>query len=178
MKFINVIYSLRFKNLFLMDWGDEVNAMVFGFLRRAEDGFFEVCGIPLKRAPLLRLTKLAQRKGVLYGCLNAAERMFVKLVIKLTVGVRSPILARAVAPIIKKLLEAVKGSSKFLKEILGKVGYWMVVKGWEKAEEISRLAQSWGNKAAHKWAEEVGFARYLTIMNMSIWEGKSDARHL
>lgn len=148
----------------------------FGFLRRAEGGFFEVCGVSLKRAPLLRLMRLAQRGGFLLKCLNLAEYMFVKLVIKLTDGVRSLVLARALAPIIKKLLEAVKGFPKLMMEVLGKVGYWMMVKGWEKVEEISRLAQSWGNKAACKWAGETGFARYLTIMNMSLWESESNRK--
>jgi hypothetical protein len=58
-------------------------------------------------------------------------------------------------------------------EVLGKVGYWMMVKGREKAMEISRIAQKWGNKTAHKWARETGFARYLTIMNISLWESES-----
>lgn len=151
-----------------------MNALGYGYLRRADDGFFEACGIPLKRAQLFRLIRLAQRGGFLLKCLNAAEYMFVKLVIKLTNGVRSFILARALAPIIKKLLEAVKGFPKLMIEVLGRVGYWMMVKGWEKAEEISRLAQKWGYKAARKWAEDVGFVRYLTIMNMSIWESERD----
>ncbi|MEM2370508.1 MAG: hypothetical protein QXH51_06355 [Candidatus Bathyarchaeia archaeon] len=64
----------------------------YGFLRRAEDGFFEFYGIPLKRAPLIRLMRLAQRSGVLYRCLNMTEYVFVKLVFKVTVGVRSLIL--------------------------------------------------------------------------------------
>ncbi len=146
----------------------------FAPFRRAYDGSFEVCGIPLKRKPLLRLMRLARRSGVLLRCLNAAEYMFVKLVVKLKEEVRSFILARALSPIIKKLLEAIKSSSsKFMIEVLGKVGYWMMVKGWEKAEEISRLAQRWGNRAACKWAADPGFARYLTIMNMSLWESEA-----
>jgi len=61
-------------------------------------------------------------------------------------------------------------------EVLGKVRYWMIVKGWEKAEEISRLAQRWGNQAARRWAGEAEFARYLTIMNMSFWESEGNRK--
>ncbi|MEM3162765.1 MAG: hypothetical protein QW056_07265 [Candidatus Bathyarchaeia archaeon] len=153
-----------------------MNAMSFGLLRMAGDGFLTVCGVPMKRAPMLRLMRLARRYGVLLRCLNTAECMFFKLVIKLIDGVRSLVLARALAPIITKLLKAIKGFPKLMMEVLGKVGYWMMFKGWEKAEEISRLAQSWGNKAARKWAGEAGFARYLTIMNMSLWESESNRK--
>jgi len=53
------------------------------------------------------------------------------------------------------------------------VRYWMMVKGREKAEEISRLAQKWGNKTAYKWAKETGFIRFITIMYMPLWESQS-----
>ncbi|MEM3601794.1 MAG: hypothetical protein QXN87_03870 [Candidatus Bathyarchaeia archaeon] len=69
-----------------------------------------------------------------------------------------------------------KGFPKLLMEVLGRVRYWMMVKGWRKAEEISLLAQRWGNRAACKWAGEAGFARYLTIMNMSDWEREGSCK--
>lgn len=156
------------------DRGRKAGIFDLGFFRRGEDGSFEVCGVPLKRAPMLRLMRLAQRGGVLLRCLSLAEYMFLRLVVKLTDRVRSFILARAVAPVIKKLFEAIKCFPRFMMEVLGKVGYWMMVKGWEKAEEISRIAQRWGNRAALKWAREPGFARYLTIMNMSFWESEGN----
>lgn len=143
-----------------------------GFHRKAKDVSFEVCGVPLERAPLLRLLKKAQRNGVVFKCLNFGEYMFLKLVIKTVNRVRSFILAKALSPIIKRLLEALKNTPKLMMEILGRVSYWMMVKGLEKAKEISRLALKWGNKEAHKWAEDTGFARYLTIMNMHFWENE------
>lgn len=142
-----------------------------GFLRRTE-GFFEVCGVPLERVFLFRLIRLAQRNGVLFRYLNAAEHKFVRLVVSVTKVVRSIVLAKALAPIVKKLLEALKGFPKLMIEVLGKVRYWMMVKGWEKAKEISHVAQRWGNREARRWAEDVGFARYLTIVNMYLWESE------
>jgi len=148
----------------------------FGLYRKAKRGSFEVCGVPLERAPLLRLIRKAQREGVLFKCLNSTEYMFLKLVTKTTNRVRSFILARVLSPIIKKLLEALKAASKLMMEILGRISYWMTVKGWEKAKEVSRLAMRWGNKEARKWAKDAGFARYLTIMNMHLWENESSCK--
>jgi len=145
----------------------------FELVGKTEDGLLEVCGVPLKRGHLSKLMKIASRMGVLYRCLSRSQRMYLSLVIKLVDRVVSVFLARVLTPIIVKLLEALRGFPKFMVEVLGKVGYWMMVKGREKAREISRIAQRWGNKTAHKWARETGFARYLTIMNMSSWESES-----
>ncbi|MEM3578525.1 MAG: hypothetical protein QXX51_08825 [Candidatus Bathyarchaeia archaeon] len=137
-----------------------------GFLRRAEDGSFEVCGFPLKKKPLLRLMRLAQRSGVLLRSLNAAEYMFVKLVVRLTDGVRSFRLARALAPIIKKLFEAFQATRKLMIHVLGEVNYWMREAGQALAEKLASIAQGWGNKSAYKWSRDEGFIKYLTVMHL------------
>jgi len=138
----------------------------YGSLRRAEDGFFEVYGTPLKRAPLVRLMRLAQRSGALWRCLSMTEYVFVKLVFRVTVGVRSLILARALAPIIKKLLELLRADRGLMIQVLGEVDYWVRAAGRALAEKVARIAQLWGNRSAHKWARDEGFIRYLTIMNI------------
>ena len=144
----------------------KIGMVNFGFLRRAEDGFFEVCGFPLKRVPLLRLMRRAQRGGVLLKCLNFGEYMFVKLVVKLTDEVRSFTLARALAPIIKKLLKAFQATRELMIKVLGEVNYLMREAGRALAEKVARIAQSWGNRSAQKWSKDEGFIRYLTIMNL------------
>ncbi|MEM0358330.1 MAG: hypothetical protein QXL77_08195 [Candidatus Bathyarchaeia archaeon] len=108
--------------------------------------------------------------------MNSTEYMFLKLVAKTTNRVRSFFLARVLSPIVKKLLEALRDTSKLMMQILGRVSYWMRVKGWKKAKEVSRLAMRWGNKEARKWAEDAGFARYLTIMNMHLWENENGCK--
>lgn len=138
-----------------------------GFLR-GEDGSFEVCGVPLRRRSLLRLMKRAQRGGVLHRCLNMAEYKFVSLVVKLKDKVRSFILARALAPIIKKLLKALRAGCELMIHVLGEVDYWMKVAGRALAEKVAKIAQSWGNRLAHKWAKDEGFIRYLTVMNLPV----------
>jgi|GEM_PF-1121869 hypothetical protein len=138
----------------------------FGFLRRAEDGSFEVCGVPLKKKPLLRLMRLAQRSGILLRSLNAAEYMFVKLVVRLTDGVRSFRLAKALAPIIKKLFKAFQATRKLMIHVLGEVNYLIREAGQALAEKLARIAQALGNRSANKWSKDEGFIKYLTIMNL------------
>lgn len=139
----------------------------FRLLRKCDGGFFEVCGIPLKKGCLLRLMKRAQRGGALYRFLKASEYMFVKLVAKMTQEVRSFILAKALAPIIMKLLEALQATGWLMTHVLGEVEYWMREAGRALAEKVSRIAQLWGNKSAHTWARDESFIRYLTVMNLS-----------
>lgn len=136
------------------------------FLRRAEDGSFEVCGVPLKRKPLLRLMRLGQRGGGLLKILNVGEYMFVKLVVKLIDEVRSFILARALAPIVKKLLEAFQALRELMIKVVGEVDYWMREVGRALAERLAGIAQLWGNRSAYKWLKDESFIRYLTIMNL------------
>jgi len=99
-----------------------------------------------------------------------SQLVYLRLVVKLVDRVASRLLAKVLAPIILKLLGAIKGAPRLMMDVLGRVGYWMMVKGWEKAEEISRIALRWGNREALKWVKEASFARYLTIMNLSLWE--------
>ncbi|MBC7130837.1 hypothetical protein H5T51_06440 [Candidatus Bathyarchaeota archaeon] len=143
------------------------------FIERAEDGAVIVKGVPLRRGVLSRLMRLASRAGVLNKCLSAGQRMYLRLVLRLIDKVASVFLARVLAPIVSRLLEALGGLSKVMREVLGRVEYWMRVKGWEKAKEISCLAVKLGYRAAEAWARDAGFARYLTIMNMSSWEWES-----
>jgi hypothetical protein len=142
----------------------------FALVGKTEDGLLEVCGIPLRNGPLSKLMKIASRTGALYRCLSRSQRMYLGLVVKLVDRVVSLLVARVLAPIIVRLLEALKGFPKLMVEVLGRVKYWMMVKGVEKAEEISTIAQRWGNKTAYKWARDIGFTRFLTVMNMPLWE--------
>jgi hypothetical protein len=98
------------------------------------------------------------------------EYMFVKLVIQLVDKVRSFLLAVALAPLIRRLLEALENSSNLMVEVLGEINYWMRMKGREFAEKISRMAVAWGNRSARNWSKDVGFIQCLTIMNLHSWK--------
>jgi hypothetical protein len=173
---LNMIW-VQNKILILMERRVELMAYngVGGFrlVGKNGDGLLEVCGVPLERRALSRLLKIASRNGVLHRCLSMGQRMYIGLVVKLVDRVSSLLVARVLAPIIVRLLEALRGFPKLMMEVLGRVKYWMIVKGREKAEEISRIAQKWGNKTAHKWAKETGFIRFITIMYMPLWESQS-----
>jgi hypothetical protein len=90
----------------------------------------------------------------------------VKLVVKLKDEVRSFILARALAPIVKKLLEASQAVRELMIKVVGEVDYWMREVGRALAERLARIAQLWGHRSAYKWLKDESFIRYLTIMNL------------
>jgi len=96
--------------------------------------------------------------------------MYLGLVVKVVDRVASMLVAKVLTPIIVRLLNALRGFPRLIAEVLGRVRYWMMVKGRRKAEEISRIALRWGNRTAHEWARDAGFIRYLTMMNMPLWE--------
>jgi len=146
-----------------------VRAVVGGLRlwRKAKDGLFEVCGVPLRRSVLARLLRVAQRGRFLFRCLKTCEVRFVRLVVELAERVRSFVLARAIAPLVKKLLEALKGSRELMVYVLGEVTYWMMKAGRALAEKVSRIAVEWGNRSALKWSRDLSFVRYLTIMNLA-----------
>jgi hypothetical protein len=50
---------------------------------------------------------------------------------------------------------------------MGKVAYWMMVKGRSLAQKLSWIAQGWGNKSAATWPGDPEFVRYLTVMDLN-----------
>jgi len=144
-----------------------------GLLRRAEDGTWEVQGVPLEKGPLSKLIRKGRRARVLFRCWKMGEYKFVKLTIQLVGKVRSFLLAVALAPLVRRLFEALGNASNLMVEVLGKINYWMRMKGREFAEKISRMAAAWGNRSARNWPKDVGFIRYLTIMNLHNWKAEA-----
>jgi len=136
------------------------------FLCRSEDGSWVVLGMPVTSWSLSRLLKVGRRRGTLHRCLKLSEYKFVKLVAELIDKVRSFFLARALEPIIRKLLEAAKSSRELMIQVLGEVNYWVMEEGRNLALRVSRIAQAWGNKSAREWHKDKGFVRYLVIMNL------------
>ena len=108
---------------------------------------------------LARIRVMAIRRGVWFKVLSRLERGLVDLSLKVTGEIRSKILARAICSIVKKLLEALES----------KVRPLMRQMGAPLAKKISQIAQNWGNKTAHAWANDVGFIRYLTIIKVNTY---------
>lgn len=113
--------------------------------------------IPLSRDELVRMRAKAIRRGVWFRTLTRSERAQVDLTIRVVQKVRSFLLARVLASLIKKLLEAMESM----------VVRMMRVVGSPLAEKLSQIAQNWGNASATRWAEDLGFIQYLTVMHIN-----------
>ena len=108
---------------------------------------------------LARIRLMAIRRGVWFKVLSRLERGLVDLSLKVTREIRSKILVRAICSIVKKLLEALESKVRLLMRQMGA----------PLAKKISQIAQNWGNKTAHAWANDVGFIRYLTIIKVNTY---------
>ncbi len=125
-------------------------------------------GEPLPRdvISVRRLVKVrgrAKRRRVWFRVLGKAERGVVDLIINHVEDVRSSKLAGIVAAIVIKLKKALESQVERLVRTTGR----------STAQKLAHIAQEWGNKLAHKWSEDRGFARYLAVMhlNESYWAG-------
>ena len=117
----------------------------------------ERTSIPLTKDELTKIKVRAIRRGVWFRVLSRVERASIDLTIKIVKKVRSLLLARVLASIVKKLLDAMES----------KVARLMRKVGWSLAQKLSRIAQKWGNKSAAQWTTDQGFTQYLTIMHMN-----------
>jgi len=111
---------------------------------------------------LARIRAKAMRFGVWFKVLSRAERALIDLTVRIVERVRSSVLAKALASVVKKLLDAMESRVVSLMRTVGR----------DLARKVSELALRWGNSEASKWAEDPGFIQYLTITEMntpSIW---------
>jgi hypothetical protein len=105
------------------------------------------------RFDLVRLKYKALRCGVWFRVLSRVERSLVDVAIAAVSRVRSLVLARSLAFVVKKL-GGVFGSG---------VERRIQAVGFPLARELSGIAQRWGNVLAVRWANDLGFARYLAV---------------
>lgn len=106
---------------------------------------------------LLRLKREALRRRVWFRALSALERGLVDSVIRVVDKPRSFKLIMALARIVVKVKMALRSRIEALMEHVGR----------PLAKKISMIALKWGNVSARKWAEDEGFIRYLTIVDMN-----------
>jgi hypothetical protein len=81
----------------------------------------------------------------------------VDLTVKLVKKVRSFLLGRVLSSLLTKLREAMES----------KVKRFMRTVGTPLAEKLSKIAQKWGNLSAKRWARDMSFVQYLTIVNVN-----------
>jgi hypothetical protein len=113
--------------------------------------------ITLTRRGLVNLKSRALRSGAWFTVLRRVERVLVDLTVKIVDRVRSPVLARVLLSIMKKLEDASQSRvSRAIRET-----------GFLYARKLSLLAQKWGNECAQNWAFDVSFARFIAIMHIN-----------
>lgn len=115
------------------------------------------------REMLARLKLVARRCGVWFKELSRDQRILIELVIMVKERVRSSYLAKLLAPIVKRILEASGG----IKALVGEIAYKMKTAGLRLAQKLSQIAQAWGNKSAAEWPQDEGFIRYLAVMDLN-----------
>ena len=107
----------------------------------------------LNKAELLKLKTKAMRCGVWFRALQRIDRVLIDLTIKVADTVRSPMLAKSILSLTRKL------------ETIMESGFSRTVRtvGLPQAQKISSIAVGWGNRSASEWADDLGFARYLAV---------------
>ena len=119
---------------------------------------------------LARIRAKATRSGIWFKVLNRAERALIDLTLRIVKRVRSFALAKALASVVKKLLDPTESRVVSLMRTVGR----------DLARKVAELAVRWGNSEASRWAEDPRFMQYLTITEMntsSIWRAMHDVEH-
>jgi len=116
-----------------------------------------------KRSSLVRLKRLSLRSKAWFTVLSWKQRRFIDVVIRTVNRVRSLLLLRVLAPLVKRLLGAIGGDAGGGALVLMDKGAYMMMR--RVAERIVQVAQKWGNRSACEWLDE-GFIKYLVIMNL------------
>jgi hypothetical protein len=101
----------------------------------------------------MKIRSKALRNGVWYKTLSRAERAIVDLTIRCVEKVRSPILAKAISKIMRRIKMTL--SEGFLDQAK-KVGRNI-------AERLCWIGEAWGNQAAPKWKRDEEFIKFLGV---------------
>jgi len=107
----------------------------------------------LGKNDLAKIRTKAIRRGIWFRALTKAERAQIELTMKIVKKIRSLFLTRVLNAIIRKLLDAMESKVARLTREIGR----------GLAENLSRIAQNWGNKSAHHWKEDPSFVKYLAV---------------
>jgi len=125
-----------------------------------------------ERGSLARLKQVSMRSRAWFTVLSWKQRRFIDVVIRTVDRIRSLLLLRVLAPLVRRLLTAIGGDArKGALALLDRNAYRMMV---SVAEKIVNVAQNWGNRSAHEWLDE-GFLRYLLVMNLP--QNKNPSTH-
>jgi len=117
------------------------------------------------RNSLNKLKRMSVRNKSWFKVLSWEQRRFIDAAIMVAERrIRSLLVLRLLAPSVMKLLRAVeRGDVVKALAFMSDIALRMMK---DFAQKISWIAQSWGNKLAHKWVEDAGFIKYLTVMSL------------
>ncbi len=109
------------------------------------------------RSELVRIKIRAIRSGVWFKVLSQIERAQLDLTIRVVDRVRSCLLRRLLASIVRKIHEALESP---IRRLIREIGVAL-------ARRVCAAAERIGCKKAWKWAEDKGFVQFLTITYMN-----------
>jgi len=111
----------------------------------------------LNKKQLVKLRLKAIRAGVWFRALPRIDRVLVDLTIRVTNSVRSVTLARNILAVTRKLEDLLESS--LLRAFRG-IAYQL-------AQELSLVAQNWGNSSARLWVSDLSFMKFLAVMHIN-----------
>jgi len=111
----------------------------------------------INKKQLAKLRLKAIRAGLWFRALPRIDRVLVDLTIRVTNSVRSATLARNILAVTRKLKGLLESS--LLRAFRG-VAYQL-------AQELSLVAQNWGNSSARLWASDSSFMKFLAVMHVN-----------
>ena len=130
---------------------------MFGGRGSALDSGEESSGLRLDSSYLASLRDEAKRRRVWFRVLSWLDRRLVDLAIRVVDRPRSMVLIMALAKVVVKIKKALMSP---LKRLMDRVGRPL-------AKKISMIALRWGYRGAVEWAEDEGFIKYLTVIDMN-----------
>jgi len=99
----------------------------------------------------------AIRRGVWFRALDSLERGIITLASRVVDRVESAVLGVEIVKIMRKLNDAMK--SRFVRR--------MEEYGFRQTLKITRMAVEWGYDLAVEWSSDLGFVRYLTVLDLN-----------
>jgi hypothetical protein len=106
---------------------------------------------------LVEIRRKALRRGVWFKALDRVERGILSLTAKIVDKVESVVLGVELVKILAKLRDALKNG--FVRR--------MEEYGLGQALKMARIAVDWGYAIAVDWSSDIGFVRYLTVMDLN-----------
>lgn len=106
---------------------------------------------------LAGIRRKALRRKVWYSALDRVERGMLSLTSRIVDRVESKVLGVEIVKILAKLRDAMKSDFVRLVESYGV----------RMAKKLSVQASEWGNMFADVWSYDLGFARYLALLNVN-----------